>query len=114
MRLKAGPHRCRVFGVKPELLVLVDIAKWTYFEFGYPFEWTSCSEGTHGRGSDHYNGLAGDFGIRRKDGSYIPKDDAATLAAELRDRAGLDYDVVLEYDKKHIHGEWDPKEPISP
>jgi len=59
---------------------------------------TSTYEGHHSEGSLHYADLAVD--LRRHN-------QGALVRAELRDKLGMDYDVVLEDD--HIHVEYDPK-----
>jgi len=59
---------------------------------------TSTYEGSHSEGSLHYADLAVD--IRRNKCGHLVRD-------ELRNKLGMDYDVVLEAD--HIHIEYDPK-----
>ena len=59
---------------------------------------TSTYEGTHSEGSLHYADLAED--IRRHKKGQEVRD-------ELKNKFGMDYDVVLEDD--HIHIEYDPK-----
>jgi len=59
---------------------------------------TSTYEGTHSEGSLHYADLAEDI-RRHKKGQKVRN--------RLRDKLGMDYDVVLESD--HIHIEYDPK-----
>jgi hypothetical protein len=59
---------------------------------------TSTYEGNHSEGSFHYSDEA--FDIRRhKKGQEV--------RARLRDKFGMDYDIVLLSD--HIHIEYDPK-----
>ena len=59
---------------------------------------TSTYEGTHSEGSLHYADLAED--IRRHKKGQEVRD-------ELKNKLGMDYDVVLRPD--HIHIEYDPK-----
>jgi len=59
---------------------------------------TSTYEGSHSEGSLHYADLAVDI-RRHKNGTLVRQ--------ELRDKLGMDYDIVLEAD--HIHIEYDPK-----
>lgn len=59
---------------------------------------TSTYEGTHSEGSLHYADLAED--IRRFTKGQVVRD-------ELKNKLGIDYDVVLRPD--HIHIEYDPK-----
>jgi len=59
---------------------------------------TSTYEGTHSEGSLHYADLAED--IRRHKKGQEVRD-------RLRDKLGMDYDVVLKSD--HVHIEYDPK-----
>ena len=59
---------------------------------------TSTYEGAHSEGSLHYANLAVD--IRRHKKGQEVRD-------EVRNKFGMDYDVILESD--HIHIEYDPK-----
>ena len=59
---------------------------------------TSTYEGNHSEGSLHYADLAVDI-RREEDGQHVRD--------ELRDKLGMNYDVVLE--SNHIHIEHDPK-----
>lgn len=59
---------------------------------------TSTYEGAHCEGSLHYANLAVD--IRRHKKGQEVRD-------EVRNKFGMDYDVILESD--HIHIEYDPK-----
>jgi len=70
-----------------------------YREHGEELVVTSTYEGDHSAGSLHYADLA--FDIR------LPKAKATTIALEIQQALGEDFDVVLE--PTHIHIEYDPK-----
>jgi len=63
---------------------------------------TSTYEGNHSEGSLHYANLAVDI-RREKLGDLVRN--------ELRDKLGVNYDVVLASD--HIHIEYDPKKTLT-
>ena len=62
---------------------------------------TSGDEGRHMAGSLHYEGKALDF--RTRD---LPAHSKPAMFAEVQERLGSDFDVVLE--KTHLHIEWQP------
>jgi len=66
---------------------------------------TSGREGRHSWGSKHYSDDALDFRVR-----YWKKAEAQQVATELQKAIGKDFDVVLEWDKVHIHVEYQPKQ----
>lgn len=98
IRLKAGVrlHPTTAMAV---LLTAVDGA---YASRGYEVVITSGTEGAHSRGSEHYVGHALDFRT-----AGIPSDQAEEIRAEIANRLGPDFDVLLEVD--HLHAEFDPK-----
>jgi len=63
---------------------------------------TSGNDGKHMDTSLHYKGLALDFRTW-----HIKPDSLVKMAADVRAKLGLDYDVVIETD--HLHVEFDPK-----
>lgn len=96
MLIKAGVNISRL---RPEIRKkLNEIARWIWSIEEKELIVTSTYEGSHSEGSLHYANLAVD--IRRQDRGNAVRD-------ELKDKLGMDYDVVLESD--HIHVEYDPK-----
>ncbi len=108
VEIKSGPGRARFLGVKPEVVLAMNIAMTIFaVQIGRRCIFTSGMDGAHSYRSLHYKGLA--FDIRTKHLTDEEKD----LALSLLIRAlGDDYDVVLESRgqvQEHIHVEWDPK-----
>lgn len=97
--IKAGVN---VTGIKPEIVLAVIMAQAIYARHGAGLVITSALDGKHSRGSLHYSGNAIDLRTR-----HVSRDDAETIADELRAALGAQYDVVLE--KDHIHVEFQPK-----
>ena len=96
MLIKAGVDISRL---KPEIRKkLNEIARRVWSIAKEELIITSTYEGNHSEGSLHYADLAVD--IRRM--GY-----GQEVRYELRDKLGMDYDVVLKAD--HIHIEYDPK-----
>lgn len=96
-------HGVRVFGVRPEIVLALMVAKdvFTSHGQGAAFVVTSIMEGVHSRASIHYTGGAAD--LRR------PIIRAAEIVADMKQKLGDDYDVILESD--HLHIEFQPKAP---
>jgi len=106
MKLKKN---VKLLGVKSEILLAMKIVDDVYKDvISSGATITSVVDGTHGRGSFHYKGLA--FDVRtRNDDNPIQWDVTVKnrLVDEIRNRLNDEFDVVLE--KDHIHVEWDPK-----
>lgn len=100
MRLKSG---VRILGAKPEIVLAMQIAADVYARNNHRLTVTSVVEGTHSRGSIHYQGLAFD--------ARLPElSSRADVVAALKESLGQDFDVALEAD--HIHIEFQPKEAL--
>lgn len=115
MKIKEG---VRVFGLRPEILLAVVVAREVWTQHGAELVITSGIEAKHETASFHYLGLAVD--LRSHDpatgqtvftASFASTSDpavaASVIASELKAALGPDYDVVLEGD--HIHVEFQPK-----
>lgn len=89
-------------GLTPQTLLAIQVAEGVYADFGHETIVTSVCDGVHSRGSLHYVGLAVDFRTR-----HLAAGDNFKVAGELKDRLGLEFDVVLERD--HIHVEYQPE-----
>ncbi len=103
LSLKPG---VRLIGIRPELVIAVIAAERVYAVAGYDLTITACTDGKHSTGSLHYSGAAVD--VRTRD---VPAADVPTLAAQIRDCLGADFDVVIETD--HLHIEHQPKQPLN-
>lgn len=73
-----------------------------YYDLGYSLVVTSMYDGTHMKGSLHYEGLAADLRT-----SMVPRERLPSLVAALRRKLPRYWDVVLE--KDHIHVEYHVK-----
>ena len=96
MLIKAGVDISRL---RPEIRKrLNEIAKEVWYIENEELVVTSTYEGSHSEGSLHYANLAVDIRLHKK---------GEDVRAELQDKLGTDYDVVLS--PTHIHIEYDPK-----
>ncbi len=98
LSLKIG---VKLRGLTPEMLLAIVVVEGAYADLGYDTIITSACDGRHSRGSLHYVGLAVDFRTR-----HIGSD-RLKVTGKIKDRLGLEYDVVLERD--HIHVEYQPE-----
>lgn len=102
VRLKPG---AKVRGLSPEMNFAFTVIVECYRN-GMASECTVTSgvDGEHSIGSKHYVGHALD--VRTKG---VPGMD--TIAAQIRDSLGDEFDVILEGD--HLHVEFDPERPLN-
>ena len=77
-----------------------------YYDLGYVLVITSLADGTHMKGSLHYEGLAADLRT-----SMVPRERLPSLVAALRRKLPRYWDVILE--KDHIHVEYDTRSQVS-
>lgn len=89
----------RIRGMQPEILLAVVVAHELFREQAQTLTITSCTDGDHKAGSHHHTGCAVDL--------RLPTAKPDSVVAQLANRLGADYDVILESD--HIHLEYDPK-----
>lgn len=101
MKIKPGVN---VLGLAPEILLAVIAAEGIWRDYHGEAVITSGVDGTHGRGSRHYSGMAVDLRTHN-----ISEGNRTYAAERLREALGAQYDVVLEAD--HVHVEFDPKGP---
>jgi len=100
MIIKAG---VRIKGISQELLLGLFVANEVYALHGVNMVVTSLLDGKHSATSLHYAGEAADLRTRN-----IPQDvDPQDIRKEIKDRLGMDYDVILE--DNHIHMEHQPR-----
>ena len=99
--MKINPN-VNLEGVSPEIAVALTVVSWVYWQYCEQITVTSCKDGKHSRASLHYIGHAID--LRTKD---MSKQMAEAISNDIRERLGLQFDVVKE--KDHIHIEFQPK-----
>ena len=100
-------HSARITGLRPEILFAIIVADgvWRDKNLGRATI-TSGTDGKHSSGSKHYIGAAIDLRTMN-----LTNDQIQFAATELKERLGVEYDVVVEGD--HLHLEHDPKTPIG-
>ena len=99
MKLKKG---VKVQGIRPELMIAIIVADTVYTENGHELVLTSVCEGKHSSTSLHHSGGAFDARTR-----YFTSDVQTVVRNKIKERLGVDYDVVLESD--HLHVEYQPR-----
>lgn len=101
MELKEGVN-CE--GVNPKIWEALWIINGLYKNYNTELVVTSLREGLHSKKrSSHYRGDAADTRIW----GFTP-DTLYRLVAEIEDKLGEDFVVVLELKRKHIHIHWSP------
>ena len=99
----------RVFGLRPEILLAVQVAEGLWAEHGTPtLVITAVIDGTHKRQSFHYSGVGVDFRINTVPGAQRP-----SLLKRLHDALGPDYVVIHEakgLPEEHVHVHFLPAE----
>ena len=102
MKFKKGV----IMDVSADILPALWAAEKVWMKLGRPegVTVTSARDGRHSWGSKHYSGLALDFRVR-----YWDKATAQKATKMVRDIVGDDFDIVLEWDKIHVHAEYHPK-----
>ena len=99
MKIKNG---VMIFGLHPEMQRANCIASVLYSKYGKELVLTSGVEYRGGNGSLHEKGRACDYRIR----FFEDQTTKESVACELTELLGNDFDVILEAD--HIHCEYDP------
>jgi hypothetical protein len=111
LALKPG---VRLLGIRPETIFSINVAEGVWERYGAELTVTSVMDSKHGRGSEHYTGLAWD-GRTKDPVTQAPLlSDLHAAVEELRIRLRADYDVELEFEgtpDEHVHVEFDPKDP---
>ena len=100
--MKFKDSSVKVQGIRPELLLALQIADNVYKMHEEELVITSLADGFHTITSLHFTGCAADLRTR-----YFDANEKHEVVKELKDRLTNDYDVVLERD--HIHLEYQPK-----
>jgi hypothetical protein len=91
----------RLLGLKPEILVGLQVAEGVYAAHGWTLRLTCGGEGKHQRASLHYAGEAVDLGLPPS-GTDLP-----AFIEELKTALCEEFDALLEAD--HVHVEYQPK-----
>ena len=99
MKLKKG---VKLLGIRPELLIAIQIAEGIYTEHGQELVITSVCDGKHSFTSLHYSGNAVDFRTR-----YFDEQTILNVALALQTSLTKDFDVVIE--PTHLHIEYQPR-----
>lgn len=99
LKLKKGVS---LLGAATQTILGITSAAFIYHSYGENCTVTSVVDGKHGRHSHHYKGCAWDLRTRN-----LSPDVAMSIARELQEALGDEFQVVLE--KDHIHCEFDPK-----
>ena len=94
----------RLDNLTPQMVLAALIVREVFRAYMLEATITSGSEGTHKSGSLHSQGNALDFRTHALTPLKIE-----SLAAQIRDRLGNLYDVVIE--PNHLHVEYDPPGP---
>jgi len=92
----------RVFGIRPEVVLALQIAETVWLEHGEELVITSATDSQHSNTSRHYLGCAADLRT-----NYFLADQVEKVAKELRDALGEDFYVLVH--KTHIHLSFKPK-----
>lgn len=108
----------RVVGIKPEILVALQITDGVYTRYGLPCRIKSVVDGNHSGGqfntSSHYSGTSFDVAIPSGDeftraaaGAATPQELQAAIVAAL----GSEYFVSLNSAFSHFHISYMPQQP---
>ena len=99
MKIKAG---VKLDKLQPQMaLVLIQVER-VWNMHGLEATLTSGNDGKHRTNSLHYQGLALDF--RTRD---LTDSKAQFFAEQVADALGSEFDIVLEFNPRHLHAEFD-------
>jgi hypothetical protein len=99
MELKPGAS---LIGVSDHMFIAALVVEGVYQAYGFhECVITSGNDGKHSAESLHYKGRALDFRTW-----HIHPESLVKMAADIRAKLGLHYDVIIEHD--HLHIEHDP------
>ena len=100
MRLKN--NTVKLHGMRTELLFAIMVADEVYRVYGQELVITSANDSKHMATSLHYSGCAVDLRTH-----YFADNIRRRVADEIKERLGIDFDVILEKDPLHI--EYQPR-----
>ena len=93
MKIKPG---VKANGIKPEILLAIQIADGIWSRAGQELVITSITDGTHSKKSRHYIGMAADFRTR-----YFSDVGVKAVEFDLKESLGPEYYVLVH--STHIH-----------
>lgn len=114
-------------GIRPEMAIAHNIIDAVFAKYDTIATITSGTDSKHGKGSLHFVGLALDYRIRElrevARATMVPMEKRSIedvvnrayeslcekVCADMRASLGEEFDVVLEFEKLHIHVEFQPK-----
>ncbi len=107
MKFKPG---ARVFGIQPVMIIAMMVVEQVYRELENLDNcvFTSCTDGEHKKGSDHYVGNAIDVRIWGFDKMGI---DIQDVADKIASRLTEEYEVIVH--STHIHIGFDPQKGLN-
>lgn len=103
-------HSCRVYGIRPELVLAVTGTALPLLADHYtPVVVTSCMDSKHSSGSRHYIGCAVDFRIP----TGVDMDQLEATVQTIQQHLGGDYTIFVEHggSAPHIHMQYSPRDP---
>lgn len=100
--MKTKDESVNIWGLEKVMQPVLYNADVIWKEYGKELVITSARDGIHSAGSLHYYGLAVDLRTH-----YFSEADKYSVAQDLRDEVGNDFDVIVH--KSHIHVEYDPR-----
>lgn len=98
----------KISGVKPEIVLCINIVASIYNTYGKDCVVTSVKDGKHKDNSLHYDGYAVDFRTK-----HLDNDNKILIVRLITEALGEEFDVILEslgLDNEHLHVEFQPKE----
>lgn len=90
----------KLTGLKPQMLVALNIAEWAFMKRSYDTILTSANDGKHMENSKHYKGFAIDLRIKH----ILDKEELKKIYEDIKQACNKSFDVILE--KTHIHIEY--------
>ena len=103
IRIKKGVN---ISGIQSEMVLGINIAEKIFNKHNVDLVITSCTDGSHSRGSLHYVG----FAIDARSRDITDDNEKINVQAELQDALGNQFDIVIE--STHYHIEFQPKHNI--
>ena len=100
--MKLKDSTVKIQGITTELLFGLIIAGQVYKDNGQELVITSLNDGSHSETSLHYSGNGADLRT-----NYFTNEQTLSVAKTIKERLGIDYDVVIE--SNHIHLEYQPR-----
>ena len=95
--------------LQPQIILALMLLERVFLKVGQPLVVTSISDGTHGKASLHYKGLAVDLRTKHL-GTFANKSEVLESAKKALNPLG--FDVILESlnePNEHLHCEYQPK-----